>query len=260
MVEQALLERLDACARGEPAPDTLWQAWTLAARYAVEEWLGEGTHGVVHRARDLETGALVVIKQMNSHWEAMNEARLLAALDHPSLVPLVDFLFDAIHAYLVQPYVPGWPLRAWTRGAEGEPRLLSLPEVLDIGKQLADVLHHLHHQPTPVIHRDVHSDNVIREPDGCIRLIDFTLAGRLDPDAPGLRSEISAELGGARSLLVQLAPPGTPQEIVWRLRGVPLPNEPFTAGQLLQDLAALEREVLGCQTCSRGSSTASLTG
>jgi serine/threonine protein kinase len=124
---------------------------------------------------------------------------------------------------------------------------LPLSEIFSVGRQLADVLEYLHGQQEPVIHRDIHSDNVLRSPDGRIRLIDFSLAGRLPPTSRSLRSEVASDVGSARRLLANLAPPGTPPEVVWRLRGCPRPGEPFTAAQLHTDLDALERDLYGGQ-------------
>jgi serine/threonine protein kinase len=236
--------RMVACEQGETPPSWLWQGLILAGRYQVQAWVADGTHGVVHRAQDLQTGSQVVIKQVEDRHLALNEARLLASLEHPSLISLLDFLYDEVTAYLVQQYIEGWPLRVWTAGAEGRPRYLRGEELLDVGRQLAEVMAYLHGQPSPIVHRDIHTDNLLRQADGRIRLIDLALAIRLVDEGPSTLSTLSAEICDVRALLARLLPPGAPVDLAWRLRGCPLAGVPFTAQQLTEDLLAMKEDLL----------------
>jgi serine/threonine protein kinase len=245
MLHAEVAWRIAACSQREYGPDSLWQGLTLAGRYQIEQWLGEGAHALVQRALDLHTGAQVAIKQNENRPQAVREARLLSELEHQGLVPLQDFLFDQVAAYLVLPFIESLPLRAWTAGAEDTPRLLPLGEVLEVGRQLSQIFAYLHGQASPVAHRDVHSENLLRMPDGRIRLIDFSLAERLEARAPTTLLTLGNDLSNARALLARLLSPGAAGELAWRLRGCPHPGVPFTAQQLECDLCTLEQELQG---------------
>jgi serine/threonine protein kinase len=171
MLDSEALTRLGACQEGHFQPGgSLWYGATLAGRYKAEQFLGEGFHGSVHRALDLRTGAQMAVKQNIHHQQAVREARLLAAIQHPGVVSLSDFLYDERAAYLVLPFIEGLPLFAWT--PEGHQPPLDVLEVLEVGWQLAATFTYLH--SLPVVHRDLHSGNLygFRSPaGGCFLVI-----------------------------------------------------------------------------------------
>ena len=101
-----------------------------------------------------------------------SEARLVAQLEHPHLVPLYDYWRDPEGAYLVMRWLRGGSLqRALERGPwnlESAARLLS---------QIAGALAYAHRQG--VVHRDVKPANVLLDEDGNAYLSDFGIAARL---------------------------------------------------------------------------------
>ena len=101
-----------------------------------------------------------------------SEARLVAQLEHPHLVPLYDYWRDPEGAYLVMRWLRGGSLqRALERGPwnlEPAARLLS---------QVAGALAYAHRQG--VVHRDVKPANVLLDEDGNAYLSDFGIAARL---------------------------------------------------------------------------------
>ena len=152
--------------------------------YELREQVGSGGVGVVYRAYQPSVGREVAIKVIRP--ELVNrpaflrgfesEARLVAQLEHPHLVPLYDYWRDPEGAYLVTRWLRGGSLqRALERGPwnlEPATRLLS---------QVAGALAYAHRQG--VVHRDVKPANVLLDEDGNAYLSDFGIAARL------LRSE-----------------------------------------------------------------------
>ncbi len=111
------------------------------------------------------------LKKIHEMFE--REALILAKLDHPNIVRVLDQFVENSRDYLVLEFIPGLTLRQQVQmhGAFGE------PDVIEITKQLADILSYMHGFTPPIIHRDLTPDNlVIREPDKNITLIDFGAA------------------------------------------------------------------------------------
>ncbi len=155
--------------------------------YELREQVGSGDVGVVYRAYQPSVGREVAIKVIRP--ELVNqpsfvrgfesEARLVAQLEHPHLVPLYDYWRDPEGAYLVMRWLRGGSLqRALERGPwnlEPAARLLS---------QIAGALAYAHRQG--VVHRDVKPANVLLDEDGNAYLSDFGIAARLlDSENPG---------------------------------------------------------------------------
>ena len=107
----------------------------------------------------------------------INEARLLARFDHPSLVKVYRFWEDNGTAYMVMPYLQGRTLRD-ARRAMGQP-----PDEAWIRGLLApvlDALELLHREG--VFHRDIAPDNILLPPEGVPILLDFGAARRVISD------------------------------------------------------------------------------
>ena len=103
-----------------------------------------------------------------------NEARMLAAFDHPSLVKVYRFWKANGTAYMVMPYYAGLTLKDVRRdmvAAPDEPWLRALVE------PLLGALEVLHGQG--VYHRDIAPDNILLMPDGRPVLLDFGSARRV---------------------------------------------------------------------------------
>src|SRR5438309_11287858 len=88
----------------------------VVGRYRLEGVLGEGTYGRVHLARHEVLGRRVAVKVLHRRHDArtqeirafLNEALILADLDHPGIVPVFDAGWeeDGIY-YIVSKYVEG---------------------------------------------------------------------------------------------------------------------------------------------------------
>ena len=132
----------------------------LGGRYRLESRVCSGGMGVVYRATDETLGRTVAIKLFRESEAAdlgrkTSETRLLAALNHPSLVTLYDARIDGDgDAYLVMEYVDGPTLR--TRIADGP---VSPVDAARMARDLGEALHVVH--SAGVVHRDIKPANVL---------------------------------------------------------------------------------------------------
>src|SRR5215831_12217804 len=165
--------------------------------YIVERRLGSGGQADVFLARDVVLRRLVALKVLHRTTAAgqnvrgLEEARLIATLDHPNIVRVHHVELSEGVWYMAMEYVDGGnlELRVARAGALEPGRALRYALVV------ADALTHAH--KIGVIHRDVKPQNLLETRAGVIKLADFGLAG--------LRQE-SLETTGRAVRLV-----GTPQ-------------------------------------------------
>ncbi|MFZ2650491.1 MAG: serine/threonine-protein kinase, partial [Burkholderiaceae bacterium] len=107
----------------------------------------------------------------------VNEARLLAKFDHPSLVKVYRFWEDNATAYMVMPYLQGRTLRDTRRESSAAPDETWLRGLLD---PLLGAIELLHREG--VYHRDIAPDNILLPPGGPPVLLDFGAARRVISD------------------------------------------------------------------------------
>jgi serine/threonine protein kinase len=107
----------------------------------------------------------------------VNEARLLARFDHPSLVKVYRFWEDNATAYMVMPYLQGVTLRDARRAMGHAPDEAWIRGVLE---PMLDALDQLHREG--VFHRDIAPDNILLPPEGAPILLDFGAARRVISD------------------------------------------------------------------------------
>jgi serine/threonine protein kinase len=112
---------------------------TLADRYEVVAELGRGGMGVVYRARDQLLERDVAVKVLSrttlsaeSEERFLREARTVAQMDHPGIVPVHDVGRESGLLFFVMPVVAGADLRTSLRSGP-----LSQKEVADVGIQVA---------------------------------------------------------------------------------------------------------------------------
>ena len=157
----------------------------LQNRYEIERLLGGGGMGMVYLAHDQRlANRACAVKEMVDHFidpqqriEANDyfarEADTLAQLKHAA-IPAITDRFDAQNRhYLVMEYVEGRNLEEEI-AARGGP----LPEglIIDVARQLCDVLAYLHGSTPPVVYRDMKPSNVMLTPKGRVVLVDFGIA------------------------------------------------------------------------------------
>ncbi|NXI39993.1 CDK3 kinase, partial [Galbula dea] len=140
--------------------------------------VGEGTYGVVYKARNKQTGELVAIKKTRLDVEtegvpstAIREISLLKELKHPNIVRLLDVVNSQKDLYIVLEYLDQ-DLRKYIDSSQtGDLPLSSVKSYLS---QLLQAVNFCHvHR---VIHRDLKPENVLINEAGTIKLADFGLA------------------------------------------------------------------------------------
>lgn len=151
--------------------------------YAIHEELGRGSYGVVYRASQSLIGRDVAIKVIPARYaddvvfirrfEA--EARTIATLEHPWIVPLYDYWREPGAAYLVMRYLRGGNLKTALAGGSWDP-----VRVAQLLNQLAAALAIAHRHG--VVHRDVKPANVLLDEDSNAYLTDFGIAKLVRPE------------------------------------------------------------------------------
>lgn len=166
----------------------------LQERYRIVGTLGVGGFSSVYQARDMrfpDVTRLCAIKEMisvspDSEVRELTiksferEASILATLDHPAIVDVYDYFSEENRSYLVLEFIRGKDLESWMV----EQKELTAQElVLDWALQICDVLAYLHNRkPQAVIFRDLKPSNIMLDPHGRVRLIDFNIAKLFQTD------------------------------------------------------------------------------
>lgn len=112
----------------------------------------------------------------------INEARLGASMQHQNLVQIQDFDRDGEHFFLVMEYVEGLTLRQIV--SEGVRHDVQIPMgvIAELGRQACDGLHYAHQATDErgvhlgLIHRDVKPSNLMLNPHGVIKILDFGIS------------------------------------------------------------------------------------
>lgn len=159
-----------------------WQPGTKVGRYVIKGMLGSGGLGFVYRAEDAFLGRDVAIKTIRGDLfragEAerfAREARVLAALGHPSIVTIYDVGVDDGQCYIVTELVEGLSLAELA--ARGQ---VPLRRAVEIGSEMASALSAVHE--AGIVHADIKPGNImIDSSTGRAKLLDFGLARRVEP-------------------------------------------------------------------------------
>ncbi len=149
-------------------------------RYRVERLLGKGGFGLVYLAHDDQLLRLVAVKVPHRRLVAkatdaetyLGEARTVASLDHPNIVPVFDVgSNEQFPCFVVSKYIDGTDLVTRLNHSR-----LSLLETVDLVAKVAEALHHAH--KLGIVHRDMKPGNILLARDGQPFVADFGLALR----------------------------------------------------------------------------------
>lgn len=155
---------------------------TEQQRYRITSILGEGNSGITYAAEDMtQPGITLALKvlsfQETSDWKMLElferEAKVLAQLQHPA----IPRYFDSFHIdtendrqfYIVQELAKGKSLAAWVESGWHADEAT----VKKIAEEILEILVYLQQLEPPVIHRDIKPQNIIRDDNGSIFLVDF---------------------------------------------------------------------------------------
>ncbi|MEO9593398.1 serine/threonine-protein kinase, partial [Rhodopirellula bahusiensis] len=174
--------QLDATvASGKAIPVIETPDWI--GRYRVVRRIGSGGFGSVFHAKDESLNRDVAIKiplrtldDVNDEFQWTSEARMVAKLDHPNIVPVYDVgNSDKFPFFVVSRFIQGVDLRE--RFQKSKP---SLEDGLAWVASIADALDHAH--ANGLVHRDVKPSNILIDNQNRAWLTDFGLA--MSDDAP----------------------------------------------------------------------------
>ena len=147
-------------------------------RYQITECIGVGGMAEVYRATDNVLGRIVAVKVMLPQYAAdenfarrfKQEAASAANLSSPYIVNVYDWGQDDGTYYIVMEFVRGSDLKT----AIKERGAINQRKVAEIGSQVCQALSVAHKQD--IIHRDVKPQNIMVQPDGNVKVMDFGIA------------------------------------------------------------------------------------
>jgi hypothetical protein len=145
--------------------------------YQIVAPLGEGGMAAVYKAYQPAMDRYVALKVLPRHFASdpqfvirfQQEARVLAQLQHPHILPVFDFGEADGYTYIVMPFVKSGTLTDLLKGPA-----LSLPHIRTLVTQIGGALDYAHARG--LIHRDVKPSNVLIDETGNCLLTDFGLA------------------------------------------------------------------------------------
>jgi formylglycine-generating enzyme required for sulfatase activity/tRNA A-37 threonylcarbamoyl transferase component Bud32 len=200
----------EAPAAGAPLPETLAPSGDSSTlddpataahplhdhpRYRVLRRLGRGGMGEVYLAEHRHMGRLVALKVIRPSLldnaaavqRFRQEVRAVGRLAHPNIVHAHDAEEAAGRTFLVMEYVEGTSLAEWLapRGS------LPVAEACAYARQAALGLQCAHEQG--LVHRDIKPHNLMRTPDGAVKILDFGLARVLREQAAQQHGQLTGE-------------------------------------------------------------------
>jgi eukaryotic-like serine/threonine-protein kinase len=162
----------------------------ILGHYRIKRPLGYGGTATVFLADDIHLQRQVALKLFQAREgekadflrRFAREARVLAQLDHPHILPVYDYGEQNEQAYLIIPYMPGGSLRDLLQ----KHHIISSQETILLIGQVLQGLQYAHEQG--LIHRDIKPGNMLFKADGTLMLSDFGLVKVMTgPDSPASR-------------------------------------------------------------------------
>jgi serine/threonine protein kinase len=177
--------------------------------YQIVTPLGEGGMAAVYKAYQFSVDRYVALKVLPRHFaddpqfiqRFDQEAKVLAGLQHPHILPVHDYGHAESYAYIVMPLLAGGDLADLL-----STRRCTLEEIGRIISQVGDALDYAHSQG--IVHRDVKPSNILIDQRGNCLLSDFGLAKLLEGNSSltgsgymiGTPSYMSPEQGMGQTL------------------------------------------------------------
>lgn len=153
----------------------------IAQRYRIVTPLGEGGMGITYEAEDLTNYQRVAVKSVSlrqsKDWKVLElferEAKVLAYLNHSGIPKYLDYFHldtdEDREFYLIRELVTGDSLNTWLEKGWHSTEA----EIKQIAIKILEILSYLHQLNPPIIHRDIKPQNIIRQADGTVFLVDF---------------------------------------------------------------------------------------
>ncbi len=183
-------------------------------QFLVLEQIGQGGMARVYKAYQTSLDRYVAIKVIAAGDEEArdqafllrfaSEARLIARLTHPNIVPVHDFGEQGGWAYIVMEYIPGGTLRDQLVQAEATTPRIALGHSIELIQQAALALDFAHSRG--VVHRDVKPGNMLLRTVDQLLLSDFGIAAILEANKAFSRS--GANVGTPQYMAPEQGTPG----------------------------------------------------
>ena len=150
----------------------------VADTYEILREIGAGGGGVVHLARHLRLEKLVVVKadkrKLTARPETLRrEVDALKNLSHTYIPQVYDYVVENGVVYTVMDYIEGESFDKLLESGAA----FTQPQVIKWAHQLLEALIYLHGRPPHgILHSDIKPANIMLNPEGDVRLIDFNIA------------------------------------------------------------------------------------
>ena len=186
---------MSSAAKNTAADTTMLHVGDLVdGKYKILNKIGQGGMSVVWLAMNERANKQWAIKEVRKdgvdNYEVVKqslvaEVEYLKRLNHPNLPSIIDIIESDDSLLIVMDYIEGVSLSQILR----EQGAQSQDQVANWAKQLCAVLGYLHSRKPPIIYRDLKPANIMLEPDGTVKIIDFGTArefkeGRADDTVP----------------------------------------------------------------------------
>jgi serine/threonine-protein kinase len=152
----------------------------LAPRYRIDRQLGHGGMAIVFCAHEVATGAKVAVKVIRpeiavgiGYERFQREIALLAPLEHPHILPLLDAGEVGLYLYYTMPCADGGSLKERLTASP----TLALDDVRRLAREIGSALDHAHARG--VLHRDIKPENILWH-EGRWVLCDFGIARAME--------------------------------------------------------------------------------
>jgi serine/threonine protein kinase len=221
-------------------------AGTRLGPYEIVTPIGAGGMGEVYRARDTRLGRDVAVKVLPAEFAAdpgrlrrfEQEARAVAALNHPNILALYDVGSHDGGPFVVTELLKGESLREQI--VQGG---LTVSRSVELGIQIARGLAAAHEQG--VVHRDLKPGNVFVTHDGRVKILDFGLAKLAQPALPSdpLAETATAAPGTEPGVVMGTVGYMSPEQV----RGIAVDHrtDVFAFGCLLYEMLSGQRAFRG---------------
>lgn len=157
-------------------PDKITNKYTMEACLKESQW--KQVYIIVRKSDGLK--CILKCISSESQENPVEEYQLQKNLLHEGLVPVLEVVKSESNTYLIREYIDGNTITDLVEMTkQGK---LSDAIILNIIKQLCQVLDYLHSQKPPIIHRDIKPDNIIIMKDGRLKLIDFGISRRFNDE------------------------------------------------------------------------------
>lgn len=147
-------------------------------RYSLIRQIGKGASSVVYLAQDTKINRVCAVKMVKkttyantvAAQESLDEANKLKLLAHISIPQLYDIIDEDDSLSIVMEFLSGKNLAEIIKDSSAP---LEEETLVNWSKQLCNVLYYLHTLNPPRIYRDLKPNNIILQPNGIIKLVDF---------------------------------------------------------------------------------------